>query len=208
MSEGRERDLRVLEAVLFASTEPRSQRELAGYVSSDAGVGKLLSELQRRYADRGVQLHRVGSAWAFRTATDLADELRPAEARERKLSRAAVETLAIIAYQQPITRAEIETVRGVSLSKGTLDVLVEAGWVQPQGRRETPGRPMAWGTTRAFLDHFGLSSVADLPNAGELRDAGLLDRRPASAVLSEHGGLDGTPLDDDREASEPHDRGT
>jgi len=197
----RERDLRVLEAVLFASAEPRSQRELAAYLQSEVPVATLLGELQARYRDAGVQLHRIGSAWAFRTAADLADALQPSRVEHRRLSRAAVETLAIVAYQQPITRAEIEAVRGVSLSKGTLDALVEAGWVQPRGRRESPGRPMTWGTTRDFLDHFGLTSLADLPNAAELRDAGLLDRRPAAAVLSEDGELPGAPLSDDASGS-------
>ncbi|SDF73148.1 condensin subunit ScpB [Limimonas halophila] len=202
MSEVRERDLRVLEALLFASAEPRSERELAHYLQSNVAVATLLAELQSRYEGRGVQLQRVGKAWAFRTAADLADVLRDGGEQQRKLSRAAVETLAIIAYQQPITRAEVETVRGVSLSKGTLDVLVEAGWVQPRGRREAPGRPMTWGTTRAFLDHFGLASLADLPNAAELQDAGLLDRRPASAVLSDHGELAEVPAhgEGDRDA--------
>lgn len=181
--------LRLLEAVLFAADAPRTPAELARHLPEDADVPALLATLQQHYADRGVNLQRVGDGWAFRTAPDLAGRLRVEQVETRKLSRAAVETLAIIAYHQPVTRGEIEEIRGVGLSKGTLDTLLEAGWVQPRGRRQSPGRPLTWGTTRAFLDHFGLADVSELPGLGELKAAGLLDTRPAMNALAARGEL-------------------
>jgi segregation and condensation protein B len=139
----------------------------------------LLGELRDHYQGRGVHLVRAGRTWAFRTAPDLAARLAAHKEVARKLSRAGIETLAIIAYHQPVTRAEIEEIRGVGLSRGTLDSLLEAGWIRPRGRRRTPGRPTTWGTTDAFLDHFGLESTDDLPGTDELKAAGLLDPRPA-----------------------------
>ncbi len=189
MSDPRFEQLRILEAVLFASSEPRTPAELARHLPADAEVDSLLAELESLYAGRGVVLRRIGEAWAFRTAPDLAGRLRIEQTVTRKLSRAAVETLAIIAYHQPVTRAEIEEIRGVGLSKGTLDTLLEAGWVRPRGRRQTPGRPVTWCTTAAFLDHFGLSSLQDLPGVEELKAAGLLDARPALTALSARGEL-------------------
>lgn len=181
--------LRMLEAVLFAADQPRTPAELARHLPDDADVGALLAELARQYAERGVQLRQVGDAWAFRTAPDLAGRLRVEQVHTRRLSRAAVETLAIIAYHEPVTRAEIEEIRGVGLNKGTLDTLLEAGWVQPRGRRESPGRPLLWGTTRAFLDHFGLGELRELPGLDELKAAGLLDTRPALNALAARGEL-------------------
>ncbi len=143
--------LRLLEAILFASAEPLSERALAHRLPENVDLKAMLSVLQEHYADRGVNLVRAGKSWAFRTAPDLAQQLNKEIDVPRKLSRAAVETLAIIAYHQPITRAEIEEVRGVGLSRGTLDVLLEAEWIKPRGRRKTPGRPMTWGTTDGFL---------------------------------------------------------
>ena len=170
------RRLRLLEALLFSAAEPVGEEALTSRVGPD--TRGLLDELRRHYAPRGVNLVLVGGGWAFRTAPDLADALRVEEEVSRKLSRAAIETLAIIAYHQPVTRAEIEQIRGVATSKGTLDILMEQGWVRPGRRRETPGRPLTWITTDHFLDHFGLETLRDLPGLDDLRAAGLLDSRP------------------------------
>jgi len=173
--EDRRLHLRMLEAILFAATAPLSETELASKMPEGVKIDALLHELQTAYASRGVNLKRVGEAWAFRTASDLGFLLEEHRQEEKKLSRPALETLAIIAYHQPVTRAEIEEVRGVSTSKGTLDVLLETGWVRPRGRRRTPGRPLTFGTTTEFLDHFGLTAISDLPGLAELKAAGLLN---------------------------------
>lgn len=178
-SADRREKLRIVEALLFAAPEPLKETELAQHFGQGEDVKALLEELQGLYAGRGVNLVRVAGKWAFRTADDLSFLLERQAVEQRRLSRAALETLAIIAYHQPVTRAEIEEIRGVSLSKGTLDNLFEAGWIRPRGRRKTPGRPMTWGTSDAFLDHFGLESLKDLPGVDELKAAGLLDARPA-----------------------------
>jgi len=169
-----ERNLRVLEALLFAANEPLDANSLLAYLGEGANVGELLLALQARYADRGVNLVRRGDKWAFRTAENLGFLLRRDEQESRPLSRAALETLSIIAYHQPATRAEIEEVRGVATGKGTIDLLMEAGWIRMRGRRRTPGRPVTYGTTDAFLDHFGLESLSDLPGLDELKGSGLL----------------------------------
>jgi segregation and condensation protein B len=166
---------RLVEAVLFASAEPLDEAELQARIGPGAHVGDVLADLARDYDGRGVRLERVGRAWAFRTAADLAPHLASVRVQARRLSRAALETLAVIAYQQPVTRAEIESVRGVAVARGTLDLLVEQGWVAPKGRRETPGRPVTWVTTGAFLDGFGLASLDDLPRLDELEGASLFD---------------------------------
>src|SRR5579863_2520004 len=171
--------LRLLEALLFAAPEPLAENDLAQRLGDAADVGALLCELGSSYAERGVNLVRLAGGWTFRTAPDLASQLRSERMVSRKLSRAAVETLAIIAYHQPVTRAEIEAIRGVALARGSLDRLMEAGWVRPSGRRDAPGRPLNWVTTPAFLAHFGLDSLAELPGLDELRAAGLLDIGPA-----------------------------
>ena len=168
-------ELRMLEALLFASAEPLGEKELADRLPEGVDIAALVGELQAAYAGRGVNLVRVAGKWAFRTADDLSFLLQREALEQKKLSRAALETLAIIAYHQPVTRAEIEDVRGVSISKGTLDVLLETGWVRLRGRRRTPGRPITYGTSDAFLEHFALDAVADLPGLEELRGAGLLD---------------------------------
>jgi len=196
------RNLRVLEALLFASAEPVDLRDVAPFLSEAADVDALALELQAAYAGRGVNLVQRGSKWAFRTAEDLNFLLRREETDSRPLSRAALETLAMIAYHQPVTRAEIEELRGVSISKGTLDVLMEAGWIRMRGRRRTPGRPVTYGTTEGFLDHFGLETLGDLPGLDELKGAGLLSSRlPASfqIPLPHDGDLreDEDPLDPD-----------
>jgi segregation and condensation protein B len=181
---GEEQHLRLLEAILFASAEPLHERELAAHLPADADLAGLLARLQEAYRHRGVVLVQAGKSWAFRTASDLAPWLSRTAAVERRLSRAAIETLAIIAYHQPVTRAEIEGIRGVQLSKGTLDVLLDQGWIRPRGRRQTPGRPLTWGTTDLFLDHFSLQDLADLPGVDDLRAAGLLETGPAAGPFA------------------------
>ncbi|NWH08838.1 MAG: SMC-Scp complex subunit ScpB [Alphaproteobacteria bacterium] len=167
--------LRLLEAVLFAAAEPVSEAVLAERLPQGADVPGLLQQLQAMYERRGVNLVQIAGKWTFRTASDLAFLLRKDAIETKRLSRAAMETLAIIAYHQPVTRAEIEEVRGVSISKGSLDLLLEIGWVKPRGRRKTPGRPLTYGTTEGFLSHFGLAQVTDLPGLDDLKAAGLLD---------------------------------
>ena len=174
----RSQQLRLVEALLFAAAGPIAEAALATRLGPEADLAALLGELAERYAGRGVNLVRLGGGWAFRTAPDLAEAMRPAPPVPRKLSRAAVETLAVVAYHQPVTRAEIEEIRGVGLARGTLGTLVAAGWVKPRGRRPSPGRPLLWVTTPGFLVHFGLDSLADLPAVDELRAAGLLDLVP------------------------------
>ena len=169
---------RLAEALLFASAEPLAEDFLQQRMPEGVAVGEVLAELVRAYDGRGVNLVRVGASWAFRTAPDLAGSLQREVDVPRRLSRAAVETIAIIAYHQPATRAEIEEIRGVVPGRGTMDMLLELGWIRPHGRRETPGRPLLWVTTEAFLDHFGLSSLDDLPGLEELRASGLLDPVP------------------------------
>jgi len=167
------------EALLFAAAEPLDEPALAARLPEGADVPALMAELTQSYAGRGVNLVQVAGKWQFRTAPDLAFLMRIEKQEVRRLSRAAIETLAIIAYHQPVTRAEIEEIRGVGLSKGTLDLLLEIEWVRVAGRRHTPGRPVTYGTTEAFLVHFGLASTGDLPGLEELRATGLLDPTPA-----------------------------
>lgn len=168
---------RIAEALVFASAQPVSEAFIAERVARGTDIPAIMQKLKADYAMRGVNLVQVDGAWAFRTAADLSFVIRRDESEVRKLSRAALEVLAIIAYHQPVTRAEIEDIRGVQTSKGTLDVLMEAGWVRFRGRRRTPGRPVTLGTTRDFLDHFGLEELRDLPGLEELRGAGLLSGR-------------------------------
>ena len=174
---------RMVEAILFASPAPLSAREIAGRLPRGCDVPEALAGLRRRYEGRGIELRRAGEGWAFRTAADLSFLMHREVVESRKLSRAAIETLAIVAYHQPVTRAEIEEIRGVSVSSGTLDLLMELGWVKPGRRRMTPGRPATYVVTQGFLDHFGLASEGDLPGLAELRAAGLLDNRPAPGAM-------------------------
>ena len=173
----RPEELRLLEAMLFAASEPLSEKDLVARLPQGTDVADALKRLQQDYASRGVNLVRVGGKWTFRTAGDLSWLLSKETVETRKLSRAAIETLAIIAYHQPVTRTEIEDIRGVSTSKGSIDVLLETGWIKPRGRRKVPGRPLTFGTTEAFLSHFGLDAVGDLPGLEELKGSGLLDGR-------------------------------
>ncbi len=206
-SEVLERNLRVLEALLFASSEPLDANSLLTYLGEGANIGELLLTLQSRYANRGVNLVQRADKWAFRTAEDLGFLLRRDEQENRPLSRAALETLSIIAYHQPATRAEIEEVRGVATGKGTLDLLMEAGWIRMRGRRRTPGRPVTYGTTDAFLDHFGLESLSDLPGLDELKGSGLLSSRlPPNLQIPLP--FDGAALRDDEDPLDPDDTGS
>jgi len=172
-----EETLRVLEAVLFASAEPQDEDSLKKRLPEGTDVKKLLAQLAERYSQRGVNLTKVAGKWAMRTATDLGPIIAKEVGEPKKLSRAAIETLAILAYHQPVTRAEIEEIRGVTISKGTLDLLIETGWARLRGRRKTPGRPVTYGTTEAFLVHFGFESIEDLPGLEELKGAGFLEGR-------------------------------
>jgi len=171
----RREKLRILEALLFAAKEPLDEETLVRHLRPGDPVKELLAELKEQYATRGVNLVKVAGRWAFRTAQDLSYLLEKHAVEERRLSRAALETLAIIAYHQPVTRAEIEEIRGVQTSKGTLDVLLETGWVRLRGRRRAPGKPVTYGTSAGFLEHFGLEQIGDLPGLAELKGAGLLD---------------------------------
>ena len=186
MSEGGEdRALlrRIVEALIFASPEPLAEKAIAERLPAGSDAPSLLAELAAEYSGRGVRLVRIADAWTFRTAPELAPHLRLERKITRKLSRAALEALGIVGYHQPVTRAEIEEIRGVALSRGTLDVLLEAGWIKPGKRRRTPGRPLTWTTTQEFLDHFGLETLEDLPGLDELKASGLLDTRPRVHVL-------------------------
>lgn len=176
-AEERRDAVRIAEALLFAATEPLEESEIAKHMASGADVRAVLEELRDHYTGRGVNLARVAKRWYFRTAPDLGWLLSRDQQEQKKLSKAALETLAIIAYHQPVTRAEIEDIRGVAISRGTIDVLMETGWVRLRGRRKAPGRPVTYGTTESFLLHFGLENITDLPGLDELKSAGLFDGR-------------------------------
>ena len=203
-SQERPEELRLLEALLFASKEPLDEKTLAERLPAGVELAQALRILQTEYAPRGVNLVKVGGKWSFRTANDLRWLLTREAVQPRKLSRAAIETLAVIAYHQPVTRAEIEDIRGVSMSKGTIDVLLETGWIRPRGRRKVPGRPITYGTTQDFVSHFGLEQLSDLPGLDELKGAGLLDGRlpPGFAVPMPS---DDSTLREDEDPLEPGD---
>ena len=206
----RHQRLRILEALLFAASEPLDEAKLGSHLKDGGDIAVLLAELQSAYASRGINLIKVAGKWAFRTAEDLGYLLERHALEERRLSKAALETLAIIAYHQPVTRAEIEEIRGVTTSKGTLDVLMETSWIRPRGRRRAPGKPVTYGTTEDFLIHFGLDSIKDLPGLAELKGAGLLDSNlPPGFAVPEPAGIaalmpDELPLDaaDEEETAE------
>lgn len=195
--------LRILEALLFSAAQAMSAQKLAEFLPPGEDPVPLLMELQTSYQGRGVNLVRVAGKWSFRTAADLGYLLKRETVEERRLSKAALETLAIIAYHQPVTRAEIEQIRGVSTSAGTLDILLDTTWIRPRGRRRAPGRPVTYGTTEQFLEHFGLDSAADLPGLSELRGAGLLSSQlPPDFSVPQPGDVaslmpDELPLEDD-----------
>jgi len=191
--------LRMAEALLFAAAEPLDVKSLASRMPDGVDVPAVLEALKTQYDNRGVELMQFGKRWAFRTAPDLSYLMEKEREDTKRLSRAAVETLAIIAYHQPVTRAEIEEIRGVAVSKGTLDVLLETDWVKMRGRRRTPGRPVTYGVTDQFLQHFGLESIKDLPGMEELKAAGLLDSRlpPGFELTGPQLGEDEDPLEDE-----------
>jgi segregation and condensation protein B len=202
----RNQHLRIVEALLFAAAQPVEQAKLASFLPEGTDLDGLLADLKANYSNRGVNLVEVAGKWSFRTAEDLSFLLRRESVEQRKLSKAAMETLAIIAYHQPVTRAEIEDIRGVAISKGTLDMLLEIGWAKMRGRRKTPGRPVTYGTTEAFLSHFGLNEVNDLPGLQELKGAGLLDAnlppgfdmpipRGSDELTADEDPLDGTEME-------------
>lgn len=200
--------LRMTEALLFAASEPLDEKALASSLPEGADVPVLLAELQRIYENRGVTLMQVAEKWQFRTAPDLAFLLRKERPEQKRLSRAAIETLAIVGYHQPVTRAEIEDIRGVALSKGTIDALMEVGWVKIRGRKRTPGRPVTYGTTEAFLIHFGLESVSHLPGTDELKAAGFLEALPPSGFDVPNPSDELAPDEDPYDPNEPDDLAT
>ena len=177
------KDKKIIEAFLFAADEPLDMETLQSKVSKATDVLKIVEELQNEYKDRGINLIKLANKWSFRTSIDLADQLREEVTSQKKLSKAAIETLAIIAYHQPVTRSEIEEIRGVSFSTGTMEVLFELGWVKPAGRKDIPGKPLAYGTSEKFLSHFNLNSLEDLPNSDELMAACLIDSRVDSSIF-------------------------
>lgn len=183
---------RIVEAFIFASAEPVPKRSLMPFVADEAMLSEVMHIITTRFDETsGIEITQIGDSFAFRTRADVAARLNMQKPVERTLSRAALEVLAIIAYHQPVTRAEIEDIRGISLSRGTIDILLELGWIKPRGRRRTPGRPLTWGTSPAFLDHFGLADISDLPGVDELRSTGLLRK---GQIL---GGLGEAPSEDD-----------
>ena len=179
------KQIKLLEAVLFASGEPVEQDDLKNKISDKENIEKYLEDIKDFYSTRGVNLIKTGNKWSFRTSIELADDLTIFKTQKRKLSRAAIETLSIIAYQQPITRSEIENIRGVQMGRGSIDHLMEIGWIKPSGRKNIPGKPTLWITTDLFIEHFGLKDISDLPNKEELKASGFLDKRAAIATISD-----------------------
>ena len=180
-----ERDIKIIEAILFASNEPVSEDDLREKITNKSNFDEYLTNIQKFYQTRGINLIKTGSKWSFRTSSDLIDDLTIFKQQKRKISRAALETLAIIAYHQPITRSEIENIRGVQMGRGSIDHLLEIGWIKPGARKNVPGKPTLWSTTDMFLEHFGLESLSSLPNRDELKSSGFLDKRAAIATITD-----------------------
>ena len=179
------KDIKIIEAILFASNDPVEENDLKDKIINKNDFQNYLATLAKFYSERGINLIKTGSKWSFRTSRDLTDELTIFKKQKRKLSRAALETLAIIAYHQPITRSEIENIRGVQMGRGSIDHLLEIGWIKPSGRKNIPGKPTLWSTTDIFLDHFGLSNLNNLPNKDELKASGFLEKKSAIATISD-----------------------
>ncbi len=179
------RDLKILEAILFASEEPVMEEDLLQKISDKNNLQNFLEQLKMFYKNRGINLIKTGQKWSFRTSNEIKEELTIFKKQKRKLSRAALETLAIIAYQQPITRSEIENIRGVQMGRGSIDHLMEIGWIKPSGRKNIPGKPALWSTTDLFLEHFGIINLSDLPNKEELKASGFLEKRSAIATITD-----------------------
>ena len=180
-----ERDIKIIEAILFASNEPVSEDDLREKITNKSNFDEYLTNIQKFYQTRGINLIKTGSKWSFRTSSNLIDDLTIFKQQKRKISRAALETLAIIAYHQPITRSEIENIRGVQMGRGSIDHLLEIGWIKPGARKNIPGKPTLWSTTDMFLEHFGLESLSSLPNKDELKASGFLDKRAAIATITD-----------------------
>ena len=180
-----DKDIKLLEAILFASGEPVDEKDLKDKIKNKNNFSFIMENLKEFYKNRGINLLKTGNKWSFRTAIDLAEDLTIFKTQKRKLSRAALETLSIIAYQQPITRSEIENIRGVQMGRGSIDHLMEIGWIKPSGRKNIPGKPTLWSTTELFIEHFGLTNLSDLPNKDELKASGFLDKRAAIATISD-----------------------
>ena len=180
------RDLKILEAILFTSPEPILEKDLQNKIINKDKIHSLLLELKNFYSNRGINLIKTGNTWSFRTSSEVSNELIILKKQKRKLSRAALETLSIIAYNQPITRAEIENIRGVQMGRGSIDNLMEINWIKPKGRRNSPGRPTTWATTDIFLEHFGLDNIDSLPNKQELKASGFLEKKSAITAISDH----------------------
>ena len=189
------KDIKLLEAILFASGEPVLENDLKEKIRDKKNLSNFLNELKDFYKDRGINLLKTGNKWSFRTSDDLSNDLTIFKVQKRKISRAALETLSIIAYQQPITRSEIENIRGVQMGRGSIDHLMEIGWIKPSGRKNIPGKPTMWSTTELFIEHFGLNDLSDLPNKEELKASGFLDKRAAIATISDLAKNDDNNLD-------------
>ena len=179
------KDHKILEALLFASNEPVDEKTMIEKIKDKSNIDQLLIDLKNFYNDRGINLIKTGNIWSFRTSQDLKNDLIIFKEQKRKISRAAIEVLSIIAYHQPITRAEIENIRGVQMGRGSIDILMEIGWIKPKGRKKSPGRPVTWVTTENFLDNFSLENISDLPGIDELKASGFLDKRTAISTISE-----------------------
>ena len=179
------RDIKIIEAILFASNEPVEENILIEKISDKKKLNTYLSEIKEYFSSRGINLIKVGKKWSFRTSSEISDSLTIFKKQKRRLSRAAQETLAIIAYMQPITRSEIENIRGVQMGRGSIDHLLEIGWIKPNGRRSIPGKPTLWSTTDIFLEHFGIEDITSLPSKEELKASGFLEKRSALATISD-----------------------
>ena len=201
-----EKDIKILEAILFASDGPVLEEDLKQNISNKNNLDDYLKKISILYNNRGINLVKTGNKWSFRTTNEIKDELTIIKKQKRKLSRAAIETLAIIAYQQPITRSEIENIRGVQMGRGSIDHLMEIGWIKPAGRKNIPGKPVLWSTTETFLEHFGINNLEDLPNKDELKASGFLEKRSAIATITDIAGKDdiveGVNFEDETETLE------
>ena len=196
------KDIKIIEAILFASSEPVSEEDLKDKINTKENLTEYLIQLKDYYSDRGFNLTNTGAFWSFRTNPDLSDNLTIFKKQKRKISRAAIETLGIIAYHQPITRSEIENIRGVQMGRGSIDHLLEIGWIRPSGRKQIPGKPTLWSTTQTFLDHFGIDDLKNLPNKDELKASGFLEKRSAIATISDLAKNDELDLADANENDE------
>ena len=193
---------RIIEALIFGSTEPISEKDMLEKISSEINLNDLLNDLKDFYKERGINLVKTGMTWSFRTAPDLYENLIILKKQKRKISKAGMEVLSIVAYHQPITRAEIENIRGVQMGKGTIDILVEIGWIKPKGRRNTPGRPVMWVTTEKFLEHFSIEHIDNLPGLEELKASGFLDKRAAISTISDLSKIENENIEIDNDEEE------